>query len=95
MKGKKADELKAKVLQYIDDQIGLRLESCDSFTKVKVYRSKDIVSFYALIDTYVSESKDFLYLQRFLSRSQVIADVQPSGVKRISVSCYKDAVMSL
>lgn len=95
MKGKKADELKDKVLGYIKEQIGVSLDPCDYFTKVKVYRSKDIISFNALLDTYTSESKDFLLLQRLLGRSQVIADVQPDGFKRISISCYKNAAASL
>ena len=95
MKGKKADELKDKVLGYINYQIGVCLDPCDDFTKVKVYRSKDILSFNALLETYASESKDFLYLQRFVGRSQIISDVQPCGFKRISISCYKNAAISL
>ena len=68
---------------FIKKQAGIELEPCDYFTGLQKHKGKKYYNF--LLNEKVSESQDFLRLQRIAQNGNLIHAVEPNGVNRVAV----------
>ena len=77
---------KCEILAYIKEQVGLDLLLCEYFTEIREYNGKPY--FNVILDNRVSESQQYIKLERLALYSSVISEIQPNGVTRIAIVCY-------
>ena len=68
---------------FIKAQTGIELQPCDYFTGLQEHKNKKYYNF--LLNERVSESQDFLRLQRIAQNSKLVRAVEPNGVNRVAV----------
>lgn len=71
-----------KTLKLIEKQTGLRLTLCDHFTGLRYNNGKPY--FNVVIDSIVSESKEYDLLEKF-SKQYGFIKVEPNGYKRLAI----------
>ena len=75
-------DLISNTLKMIKDQIGLDLKLDDHFSGIQYHKGKKY--FNVILDEKNSESEQYNKLERF-SKKYGLIDVEPNGVKRVSI----------
>lgn len=70
------------IVNFIEEQTGLKLELCDYFTGMKYHNGKKY--FNVILPQRTSESKEYVILKRFADKYQLIS-VESNGLKRVAV----------
>lgn len=70
-------------LIFIKEHTGVSLDLCDHFVGVRDFRGRKYFNA-VLLDQRVSESQDFVKLQKFASKYKLI-NFEPAGFKRIAI----------
>lgn len=70
-----------ETLNFIEEQIGLKLGLCDYFTGIELSGEKKY--FNVLLSERTSESKDYVKLIKLSKKSHL--NVEPNGLKRVAI----------
>lgn len=71
-----------ETLELIEKQTGLKLTLCDYFAGLRYHNGMPY--FNVVIDSIVSESKEYDLLERFAKQYSLI-NVEPNGYKRLAI----------
>lgn len=75
----KAKEISA----YINKSLNLKTDPCDYFTGVRKGNDGEYINL--IITTRVSESREFVEIEKLCKISKTIRKVEPNGVNRVAV----------
>lgn len=71
-----------ETLNYIKEQTGLNLTTCDYFTEIGELNGKKY--FNVVLNKNTSESEEYNTLEKFANKYKTIK-IEPNGVKRVAI----------